>query len=144
MSWSVDANILLFAANQAASEHTAASRFLQNRLSSGDPLFLCWEVIHAFLRISTSPGIFPDPLSPNQAAEWIQSILDLPGTSTLVPAQESWLILRRALLEIPARGRLLTDAVIASQLEAAGVRHLYSADADFRKFAWLKVVNPLL
>ena len=144
MSWSVDANILLYAANRAAPEHVAAYRFLQNRLSSDDPLFLCWEVIHAFLRTSTSPGIFPDPLSPNKSAEWIQSILDLPGVSTLSPSQESWLILRRELQEIPVRGRLLTDAVIASQLEAAGVRHLYSADADFRKFLWLKVINPLL
>jgi uncharacterized protein len=144
MSWSVDANILLYAANRAAPEHGAAYRFLQHRLGSDDPLFLCWEVMHAFLRISTSPGIFPDPLSPIQAADWIQSILNLPGASTLSPTKESWLILKRELQEIPVRGRLLTDAVIASQLEAAGVRNLYSADADFRKFLWLKVVNPLL
>jgi uncharacterized protein len=143
MSWSVDANILLYAANHAAPEHAAAHRFLQTQLASNDPLFICWEVIHAFLRIATSPGIFPDPLSPKQAVEWVQSILDLPWVGTLSPSQESWLILRRELQEIPLRGRLLTDGVIASQLDAAGVRNLYSADADFRKFRWLKVVNPL-
>jgi uncharacterized protein len=143
MSWSVDANILLYAANRAAPEHAAAHRFLKQQLASDDPLFLCWEVIHAFLRIATSPGIFPDPLSPKQAAEWMQSLLDLLSVRTLSPSPESWLILRRELQEIPLRGRLLTDGVIASQLEAAGVRNLYSADADFRKFRWLKVVNPL-
>ena len=44
---------------------------------------------------------------------------------------------------MPLRGNLMTDAVIASQLEANGIKTIYTNDADFKKFPYLKVKNPL-
>jgi len=39
-------------------------------------------------------------------------------------------------------GKLVSDAIIASQLEAAGVRTIYTNDRDFNKFPALKPKNP--
>ena len=40
------------------------------------------------------------------------------------------------------RGNLVSDAHLAAILFQHGIRRLYSADSDFRKFATLDVKNP--
>jgi predicted nucleic acid-binding protein len=40
-------------------------------------------------------------------------------------------------------GNLVPDAHIATILRQHGVRKLYTADTDFKKFGFLEVVNPL-
>lgn len=42
----------------------------------------------------------------------------------------------------PVRGNLVPDAHLASILLQHGVTTLYTADADFRRFAQLEVRNP--
>ena len=42
----------------------------------------------------------------------------------------------------PLRGNLVPDAHLVTILRQPGVGVLYSADADFRKFDFLEVVNP--
>ena len=43
---------------------------------------------------------------------------------------------------LAVRGNLVTDAHLATLLRQHGVRRLYSADADFRRFAFLDVRDP--
>jgi len=42
-----------------------------------------------------------------------------------------------------AAGNLVPDAYVATILREHGVRRLYTADTDFRKFDFLEVINPL-
>ena len=44
---------------------------------------------------------------------------------------------------IISRGNFVPDAHIAAILRQHGVHRIYTADIDFRKFAFLEVVNPL-
>lgn len=41
-------------------------------------------------------------------------------------------------------GNLVPDAHLASILRQHGVKRTYTADADFRKFDFWEVVNPLV
>ena len=41
------------------------------------------------------------------------------------------------------RGNLVPDAHLAVILQEHGVRRLYSADTDFRKFDFIEIVDPL-
>ena len=41
------------------------------------------------------------------------------------------------------RGNAVPDAHVATLLRQHGVNRVYSTDADFRKFSFLEVINPL-
>ena len=41
----------------------------------------------------------------------------------------------------PVRGNLVSDAHLVTILRQHGVETIYSADSDFRKFEFLKVIN---
>jgi uncharacterized protein len=64
-----DANLLLYAYNQSAPEHTDARAWWEQTLSSPDAVGLRWQAITAFPRISTNPRAFPQPLSADEAAD---------------------------------------------------------------------------
>jgi predicted nucleic acid-binding protein len=46
--------------------------------------------------------------------------------------------------DAPSRGNRLPETHLAALLKENGVATLYSNDADFRRFAFLDVRNPLL
>ena len=54
----VDANLLIYAVNRDAPDHEPARIWLEQRLSSDDPLGLAPTAILAFLRITTRSGIW--------------------------------------------------------------------------------------
>jgi predicted nucleic acid-binding protein len=58
MSYSIDANILLYASNKASPFHVRANEFLASREDDSDLLCLTWPTLMAYLRISTHPNIF--------------------------------------------------------------------------------------
>lgn len=56
-----DANLILYAYNEDAPKHIEAKEWLEEQFSSPDSFGLSWQVITAFLRISTNPKAFPQP-----------------------------------------------------------------------------------
>ena len=54
-----DANIILYAYNEDAPQHSAAKKWLEEQLSLPVSFGLSWQVITAFLRISTNSRAFP-------------------------------------------------------------------------------------
>ena len=51
-------------------------------------------------------------------------------------------IYRKVSGNFPVRGNLVPDAHIAALLFQYGVRKIYTADSDFKKFEFLDVKNP--
>ena len=58
-----DANIVLYAYNEDAPLHSKAKKWFEEQLSQPAIFGLSWQVITAFLRISTNPKAFPQPFS---------------------------------------------------------------------------------
>ena len=144
MSYSIDANLLLYASNTGCAQHLAAKEFIRNRASDPDLCCLTWGSLFAYLRISTHPSIFRQPLSPDDSWSNLRSLMGLPRVRMI--GQEDGFIDHYELVthDIVVRGNLVPDAQLAAILHQHGVRRLYSADTDFRKFSFLDVVNPLL
>ncbi len=143
MSYSIDANLLLYAANIDAREHATAVRFLKHRAKETDLLCMTWPALMAFQRIATHSSIFTNPLSPAQAWKNIRSLLALPRARVVTEMDgfaEDYAACTRGL---NIRGNLVPDAHIATILRQHGVTRMYTADSDFRKFDFLEVVNPL-
>lgn len=143
MSYSIDANLLIYASDTSSPEHRSASNFLIGRAADPDLLCLTWATLMAYQRIATHPSIFSTPLDPAAAWKNIQSLLALPRTRIITEEAgfaDDYLAVTEGMI---VRGNLVPDAHIATVLRQHGVRRIYTADTDFRKFAFLEVINPL-
>ena len=143
MSYSVDVNILLYASDQSNPRYEAALRFLEERAEAPDLFCLAWLTLISFLRLSTHPRIFLNPLSPEEALTNVEMLLSLPRVRVLTEAEGFLEVYREVTRSFPVRGNLVPDAHLAALLRQHGVGTIYTTDADFRKFSFLKVKNPL-
>ncbi|MEI8038289.1 MAG: TA system VapC family ribonuclease toxin [Verrucomicrobiota bacterium] len=143
MSYSIDANLLIYASDTFSPEQSAAFAFLTARAADPDLMCLTWSTVMAYQRIVTHPSIFSNPLDPLAAWKNIQSLLALPRTRIITEEPgfaDDYLAVTDGII---ARGNLVPDAHIATVLRQHGVRRIYTADTDFRKFSFLEVINPL-
>lgn len=143
MSYSVDANILLYASDRTGPRYANASRFMAERAADPDVFYVAWLTLMAYLRIATHPRIFASPLSPAEALANVDSLLRLPRLRVLGETEGFLEVYRDTTKNLSVRGNGVPDAHLAALLRQHGVRTLYTADADFRRFAFLDVRNPL-
>ena len=141
MSASVDANVLIYAANIQDPLHMSA-RTLVERLSAGpDLLYLFWPTIMAYLRVTTNPRALQEPLPSNQAIENVEGLLRLPHVVTPSEGKAFWSTYLASGGRL-ARGNAVPDTHLAALMRENGVRVLYTRDRDFRRFDFLDVRDP--
>lgn len=138
----VDANVLLYAVNEDAPQHSKARAWLENALTGPEPVGFDWTVLLAFLRLSTRSAVFPRPLSVAQAMEVVASWLGQPCAEIVDPAERHLDVLRRLLEPLSTAGNLTSDAHLAALALEFGAE-LCSCDADFGRFPSLRWTNPL-
>ena len=141
MSYSVDANVLLYASDSGSPWHGRAADFLSRCAVRPELFCLAWPTLLAYLRIATHPSIFATPLTPNQAEANVESLMALPRVRVLGEGEGFWTAYR-SLMDVPIRGNLVPDAHLAALLLEHGVQTLYSRDRDFLKFTSLRVEDP--
>ena len=140
----IDTNILLYAANRTGREFRPAKRFLDRHLKDRVPWCLTWPVIYEVLRVATHPRVFPRPLAAAEAIGFLDPLLQSPSLTVLVPTERHHELLRQTLREVSSpAGNLMHDIATAVTLREHGVGEIVTADADFLRFKFLKVVNPL-
>lgn len=138
----IDLNLLLYATNQDTPQHAIVREWVESVFNGDEQVGLPWPVLLGFLRLTTRAGLMPNPLSPRQALDVVETWLSQPRTTVLHPGDEHWTILRRLLEDIGAAGNLTSDAHLAAVAIEYGAT-LCTADADFRRFSGLKTFNPL-
>lgn len=139
----VDLNLLLYAINEDAPQHEKARVWWETSLSGSETVALTWPVVLGFLRLSTRPGLFPRPLSCEQALNVIDAWLQHSLVVLLNPGERNWAILRELLESAGTAGNLTTDAFLAA-LAIEYDAELCSADTDFLRFGpRLRYLNPL-
>ena len=137
----VDANVLLYAVNADTAHHQASHRWLNAALAGGDTVAFSWTVLTAFVRISTKVGLFPHPLSPDDAMAQVENWLRAPGATVVHPSSAHLGILTRLLLGVGTGGNLVNDAHLAALALEHGAT-VVSYDADFSRFAGLRWDHP--
>jgi toxin-antitoxin system PIN domain toxin len=143
VSFAIDANLLLYASNASAKEHRRAHDFLEACVGKSELICLPWVTVMAYLRISTHPSIFPTPLTAKDAEQNIEALLSLPQVRTLSELDGFWTVYQSIASELSPRGTLVPDVHLATILRQNEVTVLYTNDADFRRFDFLDVRNPL-
>lgn len=143
MSYSVDVNLLVFASNEGSAEQPRARSFLEERQSDPDLFCLTWPVLCGYQRIVTHPSIFRDPLAPGEAWANVRDLLAWPRVRVLGEEESFAEDFGNLTGKLAVRGNGVPDAQVATILRQHGVNRMYSTDADFRKFSFLEVINPL-
>ena len=138
----LDANLLIYAVDADSPHHGRARRWLEHLLSSDTAVGLPWIVVLAFVRITTRPGVLRQQLSAEQATAFVDQWLDQPYVELIGPGPSHWPLLKQLLREVGAAGNLTTDAHLAA-LAIEGGAELASTDHDFRRFAGVRLINPL-
>ena len=138
----VDANILLHAEDSLSPRHRQARAWWDTRLSGTDPVCLCWDVLSAFIRISTNPRAFERPLSLEHSLARVRSWLDQPCVRIIQPTGRHWAVFKQMLTDGQAVANLVTDGHLAALAVEHGCE-LVSTDSDFARFPTLRWRNPL-
>jgi toxin-antitoxin system PIN domain toxin len=138
----LDANILLYAANQAAPEHKPIIRWLDEALAGPEPVGFAWNVIAAFLRITTRSKLLDSPLTITESIQRIESWLDLPNVIVVRETESHWRIFSDLMVACNVAGNLVMDAHLAA-LAISHDAKLITCDADFARFPGLRWANPL-
>jgi len=142
MSCSLDANVLIYASDDSSKFYRKAVDFLGGRVEGSDLLCLTWITIMAYQRISTHPAIFKNPLSPAMAWGNISRLLARPRVRVIGEQPGFAREYEEVTSYFSVRGNHVPDAHLATILRQNGVKTIYTADADFRKFPFLEVVDP--
>jgi uncharacterized protein len=143
VSFALDVNLLLFASDRSSPFHSGAGAFLQRCVTQTELYYLAWPTLMSYLRMATHPRIFTHPLSPTEALNNIRMLVSVPHVRTL-SEEEGYLEIYQELTgDLSVRGNLVPDAHLAVLLFQHEIKILYTTDADFRKFSWLTVKNPL-
>ena len=138
----VDANLLLYATDEQSPRHPGARSWLDGLLSGDEPIAFAWAVLLAFLRLSTNPRIFEQPLSTDRAFDVVQGWVAHPCAVVIHPGDRHLTLVRQLLRPLGLAANLVTDAHLAALAIEHGAE-LHSCDADFSRFSGLRWVNPL-
>lgn len=137
-----DANLLLYAYDSRAAQHTSARDWLQRTLSDSETVGMAWSVLLAFIRLSTRATVVEHPLAAETATGFVESWLSQPCVTIVHPTARHMAVLRELLLPLGTAGNLTTDAHLAALATEHGAT-LYSCDNDFSRFSGLRWIDPL-
>ncbi len=136
-----DVNTLLYAVNRAASQHRLARRALEDGYGAARGVGFAWTALLAFIRLSTRRGIFPKPLSIDDAIRVVKHWLDNPQAQIVEPGERHLDIVAGLLRSAGTAGNLTSDAHLA----ALAIEHdavIVSFDRDFARFADVRWTHP--
>lgn len=142
MSFTFDANVLLYASDETSAYHPRARAFLDQVASSDDLVYLFWPTAMAYLRIATHPGIFEKPLRPADAIANVGRLLALTHVQTVGEHDRFWPSYLRVAGEADARGNLVPDAHLVALMVENGVRTIWTHDRDYRRFPGIETRDP--
>ena len=139
-----DTNVLVHAADERSDIRTTCRRLLNQARKDPAPTFLTWSICYEFLRVSTHPRVFRSPWTPEAARDILARLLASRGFEMLVATPRHSAVLAETLSELPnLRGNVMHDLHTAVLMREHGVSRICTLDADFRRFRFLTVVDPL-
>jgi hypothetical protein len=140
----VDTNILVYAADEDSPFHSVCRRWLEAQCARPEVWHSTWGVFYEFLRVTTHPRVMRRPWSVTEAWGFVEALLGAPGLEILVPGDRHAAIAARVVEEMPhLSGNLLHDAHTAILMREHGIRRICTRDADFHRFAFLEVFDPV-
>lgn len=138
----LDANILLDGFNEVSPRHAATRGLLSDIFSGSSRVALPWQTIGAFVRISTNPRAFAEPLTGAEAWGYVEQWLHRSVTWVPPATELTATVYGRLAGQVNITGNLVPDAMLAASAIEHGLE-LWTADSDFARFPGLAWRDPL-
>lgn len=142
MTHTIDANLLLYASDEANPLHDRAVELIDEMALGPEIVYVFWPTIMAYLRIATHPAVFDTPLSQAEATANIEALLDLPHVHTSGEGEHFWARYHDVADDVRPSGNLVPDAHLAALMLENGIRTIWTRDRDFRKFPGITARDP--
>ena len=140
-----DTNVLVDAYDPRSEFHEPCKRVVLQARYGVFRGYLTWSVCYEFLRVTTHRSAVSSPGPVRESWAFIQSLLESPYFSILVPTARHDRMLSQTLAELPQiRGTVIHDLHIAVIMRENDVNRICTRDSDFRRFPFLEVIDPLL
>jgi uncharacterized protein len=140
----VDTNVLVYAADEESPFHAACREWLERHRVSADAWYTTWAILYEFLRVTTHPRVMRRPWNLSDAWTFVTALLASPGLDLLVPTPRHAEVAGQVIAELPhLSGNLLHDTHTAILMREHGIRRICTRDADFHRFSFLEVVDPV-
>ncbi len=140
----VDTNILVYAADADSQFHGPRRDWLERQRLRPDAWFTTWPIVYEFLRVTTHPRVMRRPWSVTAAWGFVAALLASPGLSVLIATQRHADVAKEVFVELPhLAGNLIHDAHTAILMREHGISRICTRDADFTRFPFLEVVDPV-
>lgn len=136
----LDANVLLYAMDTSDQRHERAKVFLEETLNGSVRVAIPWQVITAFLRISTNARAYAEPLNARAAWQFIRDCVDAAPAWIPPQTEDTTLILGELITDTSVAGNLVSDAALAAIAIEHGIP-VVTNDTDFHRFP-VQVINP--
>jgi toxin-antitoxin system PIN domain toxin len=137
-----DANLILYAHNQADPEHRQALRWWKDLLGGPRDVGIPLAVVLSFLRLATSPRVLSQPLTAEQACDCVAAWFRSRFVRLITPGGGHLGELLEEVRRVGVAGNLTTDAHLAA-LSREYHAEIHSADVDFARFPGIRWKNPL-
>jgi uncharacterized protein len=138
----IDANLAIYAYNQADPRHVVARQWLEASIAGREPIGFALVTVLAFVRITTDPRVHDRPLTTGTAIDVVGSWLAHKNVRLVTPTERHWSTFGALAARGQARGPMLMDAHLAALAIEHGAT-LATTDRDFSRFAGLRTVDPL-
>jgi len=142
VSYTVDANVLLYASDEASTLHARAREFVAQMARGPEIAYLFWPTIVAYVRVATHPAVFARPLSASEALANIDQLLARPHVQSPGEGDRFWARFREVAQDAAPIGNLVADAHIVALMLECDVRTIWTHDRDFRRFSGIEIRDP--
>jgi toxin-antitoxin system PIN domain toxin len=140
----VDTNVLVHAVSTGSPWHVPCRAALERWRAQRSPWYVTWSVVYEFVRLATHVRTFERPWSTTQAWGFIRALLATPGLGVLAHTSRHADVAEQVFRELPQlRGNIVHDLHIAILMREHGLRRVVTRDADFHRFPFLDVVDPV-
>jgi toxin-antitoxin system PIN domain toxin len=140
----VDTNILVYAANRDAAEHLTCKRLVESWCNQSGIWHVTWGILYEFVRVVTHPRVFPSPWLSGRAWSFVETLLLSAGLVVLKETELHAKVGAELLGEYPhVSGNLIFDVHTAILMREHGISRIYTRDAEFHKFSFISVIDPL-
>ncbi len=141
----VDTNVLVYAADESAPEHTRCRTLMEGWRRRNGAWYLTWGICYEFLRVVTHPRVMRRPWTMDAAVGFLAVLQASPGLGVLVPTDRHPLVLADVAREVPGlSGNIVHDTHTAVLMREHGIRRICTRDTDFHRFPFLEPVDPLV
>ncbi|MEI6388859.1 MAG: TA system VapC family ribonuclease toxin [Spirochaetota bacterium] len=123
-------------------QHVAAKAWLDGRINDFAPVGLPWPSLLGFLRLTSNPRIFSQPLDLDAAWDIVKGWLACPKVWIPKETEDHAAILRHLLPFAAPGANLVPDLHLAALALGHGLI-VCSTDADFARFKPVRWENPL-